>query len=842
MKYIATFLLLVLVLLCLQATSAAPQEESETIYIYNADAIIDVTTYYFMALFQYDNTVLNGADDSFITSGESRAPTVSTKNATNITTSSTTLNMAYDFMDYSSVHVQFRYKTEGVSVWDETGWVAQTGSGSHSFSEPIAGLSSGTTYYFMAQLKYDGTVLNGTENSFTTSSESRAPTVSTKNATNITTASATLNLTYDFMDYSSGQIQFKYKAEGASAWDETGWVSQTGLGTHSFSESIAGLSSSKIYYFMAQLKYDSTILNGTESSFTTSGEPKTPTVTTKTATNITTAAATLNMTYEFMDYRSVHVQFRYKEEGASAWNETGWVAQSGSGSHSFSEPIAGLSSNRTYYFMALLKYDGAVLNGTENSFTTSGEPRTPTVTTKNATNITTASATLNMAYEFMDYSSVQVQFIYKAEGASAWNETGWVAQTGSGSHSFSEPIAGLSSNKTYYFMSLLLYDGTVLNGTESSFTTSRELRPPTVTTENATNITTTAATLNMTYDFMDYSSVHIQFRYKAEGVSEWNETSWVAQSGSGTHSFSEPIADLSSNKTYYFMALLKYDGTVLNGAEDSFITSGESRPPTVMTVMTKNATNITTASATLNMAYGFMDYNSVQVQFIYKAEGASAWDETGWVAQTGSGTHSVSESIAGLSSGTTYYFMAQLKYDGTVLNGTENSFTTSSESRAPTVSTKNATNITTASATQNMTYDFMDYSSVHVQFRYKAEGVSEWNETGWVAQSGSGSHSFSETIAGLSSNTTYYFSALLKYGSTVLNGTENSFTTSGELRPPTVSTKNATNITTASTTLNMGYDFMDHSSVHVQFRYKAEGASAWNETGWVAQSGCSQNQ
>ena len=592
MKYLATILLLVLVLLCLQATSAAPQEESETLYIYDADAIVDATTYYFIALFQYDNTVLNGTENPFTRSGKSRAPTVTTKNATNITTASATLNMAYDFMKYRFVHVQFRYKAEGESAWDETGWVAQSGSGTHSFSEPILGLSSNKTYYFMALLKYDGIALNGTEVSFTTSGESRPPTVTTENATNIATASATLNMTYDFMDYRSVQVQFRYKVEGASAWNETGWVSQAGSSSHSFSEPIADLSSNKTYYFMAQLKYEGTVLNGTEVSFTTSGEPRAPAVTTENATNIATASATLNMTYDFMDYSSVHVQFMYKAEGASAWNETGWVAQTGSGSHSFSESIAGLSSNKTYYFMAQLKYDGTVLNGTEISFTTSGELRPPTVTTKNATNITTAAATLNMAYDFMDYNSVQVQFRYKVEGASAWNETGWVAQSGSGSgsgsRSFSEPIAGLYSNTTHYFMAQLKYDGAVLNDTEISFTTSGELRPPTVSTKNATNITVAAATLNMAYDFMDYRSVHVQFMYKAEGASAWNGTGWITQTGSGSHSFSEPIAGLSSNKTYYSMAQLKYDGTVLNGTEIPFTTSGELRQP-AKTILIYNA-------------------------------------------------------------------------------------------------------------------------------------------------------------------------------------------------------------------------------------------------------------
>ena len=689
-----------------------------------------------------------------------KPPAVMTKNATNITALSAILNMAFDFNDYDTVQVQFRYKAEGASAWIETDWVSQSGSGSHLYSEPIARLSRNTTYYFMAMLQYDSTVLNGTELNFTTNRDLTPPAVSTKTATNLTALSAILNMGYDFNDYDTVQVQFRYKAEGASAWIETDWVSQSGSGSHLYSEPIARLSRNTTYYFMAMLQYDSTVLNGTELNFTTSGKLIPPTVSTKKATNVTAASAIVNMAFDFNDYTTVQVQFRYKAEGASAWNETGWVSQNGSGPHTYAEPIADLPCVTTYYFIAELKYGSTVIEGAEQLFTTYEQP---TVRTKTATNVSDVAATLNMAFDFKDYSSVQVQFRYKAEGASAWNETGWVSP--SGSNRYSESIANLCSNTTYYFTALLRYDGTAIEGVEKSFMT---LEPPTVSTKNATQITHAGATLNMAFDLRDYTTVQVQFRYKAEGASAWNETGWVSPSGSNR--YSEPIANLSHITTYYFKAQLRYGSTVIEGAEQSFMTL---EPPAVHT---KTATNVTDAAATLNMAFDHNDYGTVQVQFRYKAEGASGWNETGWVSQNGSGFHWYTEPIAGLSSSTVYHFKAQLRYDGRVIEGQERSFITVEK---PTVSTKNAVVWRWERgwlANLKMDYDFKDYGFGYVRFAYKKVGDTGWDHTDWVGSSYS--NTYEELIRALEGGTTYYFKAQLKYGdNNIIDGVILSFKT-----------------------------------------------------------------
>jgi len=105
----------------------------------------------------------------------------------------------------------------------------------------------------------------------------------------------------------------------------------------------------------------------------------------------------------------------------------------------------------------------------------------PKVSTENATNISAVSATLNMAFDFNDYDSVQVQFKYKEGEELEWDRTGWVSRTGSGSQCYSETIVNLSANTTYYFLALLLYDTTEIEGVEKSFVTLAPVPVPTAT-------------------------------------------------------------------------------------------------------------------------------------------------------------------------------------------------------------------------------------------------------------------------------------------------------------------------------------------------------------------------
>ncbi|MGB5925420.1 MAG: CFI-box-CTERM domain-containing protein, partial [Dehalococcoidia bacterium] len=97
-------------------------------------------------------------------------PTVTTQAATNITTSSTTLNMSYTVGDFSPVEVRFAYKKSTDSAWSYTAWVSKTADGTHA--EVLTGLDFNTTYHFKSRLKYNGAVVGGTTLQFTTDTPS----------------------------------------------------------------------------------------------------------------------------------------------------------------------------------------------------------------------------------------------------------------------------------------------------------------------------------------------------------------------------------------------------------------------------------------------------------------------------------------------------------------------------------------------------------------------------------------------------------------------------------------------------------------------------------------------
>jgi hypothetical protein len=99
------------------------------------------------------------------------------------------------------------------------------------------------------------------------------PSVTTQAATAVSTNSATLNMNYTVGNLSSVEVCFVYKKSTDSAWSSPDWVSKSADGT--YAKPITGLDSDTEYDFKAQLKYNSTVIEGTTRQFTTNA-PSTP--------------------------------------------------------------------------------------------------------------------------------------------------------------------------------------------------------------------------------------------------------------------------------------------------------------------------------------------------------------------------------------------------------------------------------------------------------------------------------------------------------------------------------------------------------------------------------------
>jgi len=97
-------------------------------------------------------------------------------------------------------------------------------------------------------------------------------------------------------------------------------------------------------------------------------------------------------------------------------------------------------------------------------------------------------------------------------------------------------------------------------------------------------------------------------------------------------------------------------------------------PPNVPTVTTEAATDISSYSGTVHMSYTMGGFSSVEVRFACKRLTDPAWFYSTWVSRTADGNYT--EVLPELVSQTEYMFKAQLKYNGTVIEGASRQFTT----------------------------------------------------------------------------------------------------------------------------------------------------------------------
>ena len=294
---------------------------------------------------------------------------------------------------------------------------------------------------------------------------------------------------------------------------------------------------------------------------------------------------------------------------------------------------------------------------------------------------------------------------------------------------------------------------TVTNGTSAA-------SDMTFTTLNTTapTVASTAAVGVSTYVAMLYGNlISLGTAVSAQVSFEWGLTAAYGnestpQTVTGTGLFTAALAGLSPETTYHFRAKAVGDGTAY-GDDMTFTTLNTTAPA----AGTLAATGITTSTATLNgVLLRLGTAVSVQVSFEWGVTTAYGNEST---PQTMSSTGAFSAAFSGLSPGTTYHFRAKAVGDGTAY-GDDMTLATVSDT-IPTVSTDDASSITTYSATLNgILRGLGTVSSVQVFF--------EWGPTtdygaATTAQTMTHTGAFIFTISGLTPATTYHFRAVAVY-------------------------------------------------------------------------------
>ncbi|MPM07060.1 hypothetical protein SDC9_53364 [bioreactor metagenome] len=246
-------------------------------------------------------------------------------------------------------------------------------------------------------------------------------------------------------------------------------------------------------------------------------------------------------------------------------------------------------------------------------------------------------------------------------------------------------------------------------------------------------------------------------------------------------------------------------------------TAADVKVSTVPTVTTTSVTTFTSTTATLGGNVTADGGETVTDRgVVYSSTDATPTIGEPGVTQdaNGTGTGSFSESVTGLSPGTTYYVRAYATNSLGTVHGPVVSFTTSPA--APTATTGAASSITSTAATLSGTVNANGASST-VTFEYGT--TTGYGSSVTASQSpvtGTNSTSVSGSITGLVPNSTYHFrvKAVNSVGTT--NGSDQTFTTSAIA--PTATTNSATDIVTDAATLN-GTVNANNAETTVTFEY-----------------------
>ena len=398
-----------------------------------------------------------------------------------------------------------------------------------------------------------------------------------------------------------------------------------------------------------------------------------------------------------------------------------------------------------------------------------------------------------------------------------WNWWNCPVAANSSTQNFSYSLTGLASSAVYYFR-MVFYDasGRFTKGAIKSFTT----LGPAVTTTAASSITASSVVLNGTINPQNDNGA-AYFEWGTDPMlSSPNTTCYYGNwwncpvaANATAQPFLYSLTGLASSVTYYFRMVF-YDannGLFQKGAILSFTTKIAS-VTTSCKKITQCATSITGSTGTMTGTVNPQGDNGAEY-FEWGTDPTLSnpnttcyyWNWWNCPVAANSTKQTFSYSLTGLQNGTTYY-LRMVFYDasnGRFTRGTLASFTTST----PTSSTSAATSLTASSAILNGTINPQGDNGA-AYFEWGTDpALSNPNTTCYYGNwwncpvaANSTKQSFTYSLTGLTSATTYYF-RMVFYDSNSGGFTKGAIKSFKTLNP-VATTSAASSITTSSAVLN----------------------------------------
>ena len=505
----------------------------------------------------------------FNTGQSATTPFVSTFQVTNIT--QTTATCGGNVVADGGADVTLR----GV-CWSTTPYPTtannktEDGSGTGVFVSSLTELAANITYYVRAYAINEVGTSYGNEVYFTTEQAPNLPTVITTAITNITQTSAT----------SGGDVT----EDGGSPVTVRGicWSTSTnptladsyttnGSGLGSFVSQMEGLEEDTKYYVRAYATNSAGTSYGNENSFTTGQTTTSPTVTTDDVTNITQTTATSggNVTSDGGAAVTVRGVCWSTSQNPTTADD---LTTDGSGLGGFTSSLAGLTANTTYYVRAYATNSAGTSYGNEKEFTTLPDVTAPTVSTAPVTNITTNTATSGGTVTDDGGAFVSARGVCWSTSQNPTLADPYTTD-GTGTGSYVSQITGLTSNTTYYVRAYATNSAGTSYGNQQTFTTLVDPVLPTVTTDDATDITQTTATSggNVVSDGGATVTVRgVCWSTSSNPTTTDNHTT----DGSGIGAFVSYLTGLTPNTFYYVRAYATNSVGTAYGNEVTFTTLG----------------------------------------------------------------------------------------------------------------------------------------------------------------------------------------------------------------------------------------------------------------------------
>ena len=586
-------------------------------------------------------------------------------------------------------------------------WTEQTSAGSRSWRS-IASSDDGTK---LATVVYGGFIY--------TKSSSPTWTVSTQAASSVATTSATFNGNIISIGGSNSMVRgFNY---GKTAYYGASTLENGIFSIGAYTYNISGLICGTTYHYAAYATNATGTGYGNDMTFTT-GVCNTgivSTLTTSTATSITQTTALLGATLSSLGTPAT-ISSRGVCIGLDAnpsWGNQYCYSAEGTGLGAYTTTVSNLSSgvslvpNTTYHYRGYANNAAGTGYSADATFTTlpTVSNTGPTVTTQGATSVSKTFATLNGNINSTGGVNATVRgFNYGV----TTNYGTTTTDTGSFSAgAYTKSLSTLTCGTTYHYRSYATNTTGTSTGNDQTFTTTACAGGtptggntggglvPTVTTQGATSVSKTFATLNGNIN--STGGVNATVRGFNYGVTTNYGTTTTDTGSFSAGAYTKSLSTLTCGTTYHYRSYATNSADTGYGSDTTFITTAcAGGVPTggatgggvggsniiVPTVTTQGATSVALNSATLNgniTSTGGANATIRGFQYGTDTNYGTTTTETGLFS-----TGSFTKNITGLACGTTYHYVGYATNSVGSALGNDQTFTTvSCPSSVPTLTT-----------------------------------------------------------------------------------------------------------------------------------------------------------